>query len=71
MKLPSQLLPELPNDVSADFRVGLPAVVATHRLHDPFCRGCRAVSLTSWELFGGRGRFAGWSRRFETHAAAL
>lgn len=69
MKLSSECLPELPNDVSADFRVGLPAVVATHRVHDSSCRGCRALDLAAWEQFGGRGRFAYWSRQAETHTA--
>jgi hypothetical protein len=69
IKLPSEHLPELPNDVSADFRVGLPAVIATHRLHDLSCRGCRALTLSSWERFGGRGRFSHWSRLTSTQGS--
>lgn len=63
MKLSFPRVREFANDVSADLRVGLPAVVATHRLADPSCRGCQALEMAAWESLGGQSRYAGWSRR--------
>ena len=37
---------ELPNDVAADLREGLPAVLAVTRRGTPGCRGCRAAALS-------------------------
>jgi hypothetical protein len=54
---------ELPNDVSADIGVGLPAVVALTRGPTGGCRGCRALQSAAWLRRGGRGRFAGLSLR--------
>lgn len=51
----------LPNDVSVDLGVGLPAVIALHRGPTAGCRGCRALSSSAWRLRGGRGRFAPYS----------
>jgi hypothetical protein len=48
----------LPNDVSADLGIGLPAPVALRRGPTPGCRGCRAMSTPGWSRWGGRGRFA-------------
>src|SRR5688572_12268423 len=35
----------LPNDTTADLRVGLPAVIALRRGPTSGCRGCRAAAL--------------------------
>ncbi len=47
----------LPNDVAADLRYGLPAVVALKRLASLECRGCKVVNYPSWEAKGGRGKY--------------
>jgi hypothetical protein len=47
----------LPNDVAADLRYGLPAVVALKRISSLSCRGCGAAHYSAWEARGGRGRY--------------
>jgi hypothetical protein len=47
----------LPNDVAADLRYGLPAVVALKRISSLLCRGCRVANYSAWEARGGRGRY--------------
>lgn len=47
----------LPNDVAADLRFGLPAVIALKRITNPTCRGCCAANSPAWEAWGGRGRY--------------
>lgn len=49
---------ELPNDISVDLGVGLPAVVALSRPALSECRGCRTLKARAWRGRGGRGRFA-------------
>lgn len=61
MKLGTPSLTRLPNDVSADFRYGLPALVALRRVADPGCRGCRASLSAAWLRRGGRGRYGSYS----------
>lgn len=61
VKLGSPASVQLPNDVSADLRYGLPAVIALKRHASRNCRGCRAVTLAAWEKRGGRGRFRHYS----------
>ena len=46
-----------PNEVSADLRYGLPAVVSVRRIHNRACRGCAALRSDLWSKLGGRGRF--------------
>jgi hypothetical protein len=46
-----------PNDVAADLRYGLPAVVALKRVASLDCRGCKAVLYPSWEAKGGSGKY--------------
>lgn len=50
-----------PNDVAADLKTGLPAVIATTRLADENCNGCRILGLPGWVRKGGRGRYRGLS----------
>ena len=47
----------LPNDVAADLRYGLPAVVALKRISRLSCRGCGVANYSAWETRGGRGRY--------------
>jgi hypothetical protein len=61
VKLNSLASTQLPNDVSADLRYGLPAVIALKRHASRNCRGCRAVNLAAWEKRGGRSRFRHYS----------
>jgi len=56
-RLASGATPGTPNDISADFRYGLPAVLATKRRYNPNCRGCRAADIPLWTTRGGAGRF--------------
>lgn len=63
LKLSSASVTQLANDISADFRYGLPAVVTVKRLNDTGCRGCRAAHLPAWHVLGGRGRFSSYSER--------
>jgi len=48
----------LPNDVGADLRTGLRAVVGLRRRATEDCRGCNFLRSQAWVNFGGRGRFA-------------
>ena len=57
VKLNSPASTQLPNDVTADLRYGLPAVIALKRAANNNCRGCRAVNLAAWEKRGGRGSY--------------
>lgn len=61
MKLDSPEVLRLPNDVAADLRYGLPAVMALTRLANQACRGCRAAASKLWESRGGRGRYRSYS----------
>lgn len=48
----------LPNSVCADFRQGLPVVVAQTFGPTVGCRGCRMAELELWTGRGGRGRYS-------------
>lgn len=48
----------LPNEVSADLKTGLAAVVSLKRLANPNCRGCRILQSDLWQKRGGRGRYS-------------
>jgi hypothetical protein len=61
IKLSSPASVRLPNDVSADLRYGLPALMSLTRLSNPVCRGCRALFSARWAERGGRGRFSSYS----------
>ena len=61
VKLDSPASIKLPNDVSADLRYGLPALMSLTRLSSPACRGCRASFSARWAERGGRGRFSSYS----------
>lgn len=61
VKLNSPASIQLPNDVSADLRYGLPALMSLTRLSNPVCRGCRASFSTRWVERGGRGRYRSYS----------
>lgn len=61
VKLSSPASIRLPNDVSADLRYGLPALMSLTRLSNPVCRGCRASFSTRWADRGGRGRYRSYS----------
>lgn len=54
---------ELPNDISVDVGSGLPSLISLWRGPTASCRGCVAVRSRAWETRGGRGRFAGHSRK--------
>jgi hypothetical protein len=56
-KLRMQNVATLPNDVAADLKTGLPAVIATMRRPDDNCRGCRTLRSELWDGRGGRGRY--------------
>jgi len=58
LKLGAPRVSSLPNAVCADFRNGLPAVVARHLKPTPDCRGCQTLSYSLWAQRGGRGRYA-------------
>lgn len=62
VKLNSPKVVHLPNDVSADLKTGLPAVVNLIRPAKSDCRGCRAASTKLWEMRGGRGRYRRYSK---------
>jgi hypothetical protein len=49
---------ELPNQVSVDLSVGLPAVITLQRGPTESCRGCKAMRSDAWANRGGRGRYA-------------
>jgi hypothetical protein len=61
VKLSSPASIQLPNDVSADLRYGLPALMSLTRLSNPVCRGCRASFSTRWADRGGRGKYSSYS----------
>lgn len=61
VKLSSPEVVRLPNDVAADLRYGLPAVMSLTRLASHACRGCRATTSKLWESRGGRGRYRPYS----------
>jgi hypothetical protein len=61
LKLGEDEYPSLPNDVSADLRYGLPAVVAVTRVPTEECEGCRASRSKLWESRGGAGRYRPYS----------
>lgn len=61
IKLSSPASVQLPNDVSADLRYGLPALVQLTRLANPSCRGCRATFSRRWADRGGRGKYSSYS----------
>jgi hypothetical protein len=47
----------MPNEIAADLKTGLPAVVALRRQADPDCRGCRMSRSDLWLERGGRGKY--------------
>jgi hypothetical protein len=47
--------------VYADFRFGLPAVVATLIRRSIGCRGCQVADLSLWSKRGGLSRYASFS----------
>lgn len=53
----ADVVTNLPNDVAADLRYGLPAVVALKRVASSNCRGCKAVRYPTWETKGGSGKY--------------
>ena len=57
LKLGATSITGTPNEVSADLRYGLPAVVSVRRSHNRACRGCAALQSDLWSKLGGRGRF--------------
>lgn len=61
MKLSLPRAAEQPNAVQADFRLGLPAVLAMSRVPTPGCPGCAMARMDLWERRGGRGRYRGLS----------
>lgn len=61
LKIGAHEYPGLPNDVSADLRYGLPAVVAVTRVPTEGCEGCRASRSKLWESRGGAGRYRPYS----------
>lgn len=52
----------LPNAICADFRKGLPAVIAQTLGLNPNCPGCQLTLLPEWMKRGGRSRYAGLSK---------
>jgi hypothetical protein len=61
LKLRSPAASSLPNAVYADFRNGLPAVVARRLKANPQCRGCQTLDYPLWVQRGGRSRYANLS----------
>jgi hypothetical protein len=61
LKLRFPQAPSLPNAVYADFRLGLPAIVATLIGPNLECGGCKMAALPLWSERGGRSRYAGFS----------
>jgi hypothetical protein len=55
----------LPNAVCADFRYGLPSVVAGRIGPTNGCRGCQMAGLAIWNERGGRGRYASLSSHLD------
>jgi len=58
LKLRSPDVSSLPNAVYADFRRGLPAVIATRLKSKSNCRGCQTLAYPSWLHRGGQSRYA-------------
>lgn len=58
---------DLPNSVSADFRVGLPTVMSLSLGPTATCRGCGMATLSAWERLGGRGRHRALSAPSRKH----
>ena len=58
LKLQLPDIASLPNDVAADLKTGLPAVVALNRSIGRGCRGCGIMKSDIWYQRGGRGRYA-------------
>lgn len=58
LKLGAVSITRTPNEISADLRYGLPAVVSVSRTHNHECRGCAALRSDLWSKLGGRGQFA-------------
>lgn len=58
LKLGHSAVCDLPNMVSADFRFGLPALVAISVGPTAGCAGCQMAELPLWSERGGRGRYA-------------
>lgn len=61
LKLYFPSVSSLPNAVYADFRFGLPALVATLIKPNVECRGCQMANLPLWSKRGGRSRYAPFS----------
>ena len=57
LKLRVPRVSSLPNSVAADFRLGLPAVLAVLRGSSPNCAGCKIAQSPLWISHGGRGRY--------------
>ena len=58
LKLPSPAVSSLPNAVYADFRSGLPAVIASRLKPSLDCRGCQTLAYPLWLHRGGQGRYS-------------
>jgi hypothetical protein len=58
LKLRSPRVSSLPNAVYADFRNGLPAVVARRLKPTRDCRGCQILSYPLWVQRGGQSRYS-------------
>jgi len=61
LKLRVPAASSLPNAVYADFRNGLPAVVARRLKANPQCRGCQTLAYPLWLQRGGRSQYANLS----------
>lgn len=61
LKLEGNSLATQPNEVGADLRYGLLAVIASKRAALSHCRGCAVSQSRMWQSRGGRGRFAYYS----------
>lgn len=61
LKLQFPQAPSLANAVCGDFRLGLPAIVATLIGANPECRACQIADLPLWLERGGRSRYASFS----------
>jgi ThiF family len=51
----------MPNDIAADLRYGLPAVITLKRPSNSSCRGCRTANSPVWESRGGRSLYCLYS----------
>lgn len=61
LKLEIPGVENLPNDISADLKTGLPAIVAVNRFSDLTCRGCRILRSDLWHERGGKGLYSSLS----------